>query len=223
VDSAVIQESAVENSQICAALRLQRVASASVHKSLENERKSLSGQTPEPPPEAALIRSHREALTPPMSRRQAAAKAGISPSQWSDIERGTKKAGPGITVPVRATAETLAKMAHIVGASAAELASAGRGDAARELRDTSRDRLLRQRIAAIPGLGAIAGQAASTPAGHRELLPLIANGLDAIADSDLPAPAKQQLTSLFADNLRHDAARRYEELLLILRLAEGSQ
>ena len=101
-----------------------------------------------PPPEAELIRRRREAAVPPMSRRQAAAKAGISPSQWRDVERGSKKAGPGVTVPVQATAETLAKMAQVIGVTPDELTAAGREDAASELRGTARDRLLRQRIAA---------------------------------------------------------------------------
>lgn len=173
-----------------------------------------------PPPEAALIRRRREAAVPPMSRRQAAAKAGISPSQWSDVERGTKKAGPGVTVPVQATAETLARMAHTVGVSPDELTAAGRDDAARQLRDAADELLLHQRIAAIPGLGTLTSPADSTLSGQRELLSLIALSLDAIRDSKLPVGTKQQLTSLFADNLRHDATRRYEELLLILRLAE---
>ncbi len=171
-------------------------------------------------PEADLVRQRREAAVPPMSRRQAAAKAGISPSQWSDVERGTKKAGSGIAVPVQATAETLARMAQAVGATPEELTAAGRDDAARHLRDATDDLLRRQRFAAIPGLGALTSPANSNPTVQRELLPLIELGLDAIQDSELPARAKQQLTSLFAGNLRHDATRRYEELLLILRLAE---
>jgi len=174
-----------------------------------------------PPPEAELIRRRREAAVPAMSRRQAAAKAGISPSQWSDVERGSKKAGPGVTVPVHATAKTLAKIAQVIGATPDELTAADREDAASELRDAARDRLLRQRIAAIPGLGAVATQAAAAQASHRDLLPLIARGLDAIEASNLSVRTKQQLNSLFADNLRHDATRRYEELLLILRLAES--
>jgi transcriptional regulator with XRE-family HTH domain len=83
------------------------------------------------PPEAELIRRARERCDPAMSRRQAAATAGISPSQWSDVERGQKKAGSGVAVPVLATADTLARMARTVGATADELAAVGREDAAR--------------------------------------------------------------------------------------------
>ena len=87
----------------------------------------------------------------------------------------------------------------------------------------TQERDLRRRIAAIPGLGTIGAQALSGTDGE-ELLPLIAAGLDAIERSDLPKTAKRELTSMFVDNLIHDAARRYSELLLMLRLATtGSQ
>jgi transcriptional regulator with XRE-family HTH domain len=153
-----------------------------------------------------------------MSRRQAAAKAGISASQWSDVERGHKKAGSGVVVPVQATADTLARMARVVGASADDLAAAGREDAGRQLRTLDQERDLRLRIAAIPGLGTIGTQALSGTDGA-ELMPLIAAGLDAIECSELPKTAKRDLTSMFIDNLIHDSARRHSELLLMLRLA----
>ena len=175
------------------------------------------------PPEAKLIRRRREAIVPEMSRRQAAAMARISPSQWSDVERGHKKAGFGVVVPVRATADTLARMARAVGATADELAGTGRDDAARQLRTLDQDRDLRRRIAAVPGLGAFAGLSLPGTDGT-ELLPLIAAGLDAIDASSLPAAARHELSSLFAYNLLHDAARRYSELQLMLRIAtSGSQ
>lgn len=173
---------------------------------------------PGAPPEAMVIRQRREAAIPEMSRRQAAAKAGISPSQWSDVERGHKKAGSGVVVPVQATADTLARMARAIGAGADELAAAGREDAARQLRTLDRDRDLRQRIAAIPGLGSIGAQTLSGT-DSQEMLPLIAAGLDAIERSDLPKLAKRDITRMFVDNLIHDTARRHAELLLVLRLA----
>ena len=177
---------------------------------------------PEAPREADLIRQRREALVPAMSRRQAAAKAGLSPSQWGDVERGRKKAGSGIVVPVQATADTLARMAHAVSVSADDLASAGREDAARHLRDRDQDQDLRRRIAAVPGLGAIGAMDLPGNDG-RELLPLIAAGLDAIERSDLPPAARRELTAMFTAGLLHDAARRHSELLLILRLAASAQ
>ena len=174
-----------------------------------------------PPAEAELIRQRREAADPPMSRRRAAAKAGISPSQWSDIERGHKQAGSGVTVPVQATAETLARMARIVGVTASELTAAGRQDAAQALNALEQDHDLRQRITAIPGLGAIITPPLAAADGQ-ELLPLIASGLDAIERSDLPKATRRELTAMFVDNLIHDAARRHTELLLILRLASNA-
>jgi transcriptional regulator with XRE-family HTH domain len=173
---------------------------------------------PDLPPEAELIQRHRESAVPAMSRRQAAAKAGISPSQWGDVERGRKRAGSGIVIPVQATAETLARMAHAVGASADDLAAAGREDAARQLRDQDQDQNLRRRLAAIPGLGTIGAQGLASPDGQ-ELLPLIAASLDAIDRSDLTTTAKRELTAMFTAGLIHDAVRRHNELLLMLRLA----
>jgi transcriptional regulator with XRE-family HTH domain len=176
---------------------------------------------PSPPAEAELIRQRREAVVPEMSRRKAAAKAGISASQWSDVERGHKKAGPGVVVPVLATAETLARMAQVAGASADDLAAAGRADAADELRVLGQQRELRHRLAAVPGLGAVSDLL--NRAGSEELLPLLAAGLDEIERSDLPANGKRELTGFFIGGVIQDATRRYSELLLMLRLAAGSQ
>jgi hypothetical protein len=175
-----------------------------------------------PPPEADLIRLRREAALPPMSRRQAAARAGISPSQWSDVERGRKRAGPGIVIPVLATAETLAKMAAAIGVCADELAAAGREDAAGQLRSATREQMIGERLAAVPGLGFLAGQLRPEANARGELLPVVSTGLDAIDASSLSTRTKNEITGLFIDNLRHDATRRCNELLLMLRLAEGA-
>jgi transcriptional regulator with XRE-family HTH domain len=172
---------------------------------------------PSPPAEAELIRQRREATVPEMSRRQAATKAGISASQWSDVERGRKKAGPGVIVPVLATAGTLARMAQVAGVSADDLAAAGREDAADELRALGQRQDMRHRLAAVPGLAAIGDLLPS--AGSEELMPLIAAGLDEIERSDLPRNAKRELASFFVANLIHDATRRRSELQLLLRLA----
>lgn len=172
----------------------------------------------ETPPEAELIRRSRESAELPLSRRQAAGRAGISPSQWSDIERGHKQAGSGVTVPVQATAETLARMARIVGATADDLAAAGREDAARELRNLDRDQDLRRRIAAVPGLGPV-GQHKLLSTDSQELLPLIVAGLDAIMSSEIGSKARQEVTAFFVDNLIHDVMRRVDELSLMLRIA----
>lgn len=174
-----------------------------------------------PPAEADLIRRHREAAVPEMSRRQAAILAGISASQWSDVERGQKKAGPGVAVPVQTTAETLARMAQVAGASPEELEAAGREDAAVQLRALEGQQRTRQRLAEIPGLGVIAETLPQVTS--EEMLPIVIAGLDAIEGSVLPHDAKRELTRAFIDNLIHDATRRYSELLLMLRLASGNQ
>lgn len=174
---------------------------------------------PTAPAEAELIRQGREAAVPEMSRRQAALKAGISASQWSDVERGYKKAGPGVIVPVQATAETLARMAQVAGVSADHLAAAGREDAARELRALGQQREMRQRLATVPGLGELGSPLPN--AGSEELLPLIVDGLDRIESSYLHQNAKRELTSFFIDSLIQDAGRRHGELQLMLRLAGG--
>ena len=193
----------------------------SVHNEHLDDQEPAGGRGIDPPPEAGLIhRRRREASGPALSRRQAAARAGISPSQWSDVERGSKRAGPGIVIPVRATAETLAKMAAAVGVSADELTAAGRDDAAGQLRSATRQQQLGERLAGIPGLGILAGQPGQEAGAQAELLPLVASGLDAIDASQLSARTRNQITGLFIGNLRHDAARRNHELLLMLRLAE---
>jgi transcriptional regulator with XRE-family HTH domain len=174
-----------------------------------------------PPAEADLIRQHREASVPEISRRQAAAMAGLSASQWSDVERGQKKAGPGVAVPVQATAETLARMAQVAGVSAEELEAAGRADAADQLRALEGQQRTRQRLVGIPGLGVIAETLPR--AASEELLPIVAEALDAIGHSVLSGDAKRELTRAFIDNLIHDVTRRYSELLLMLRLASGHQ
>ena len=175
-----------------------------------------------PPPEAQLIRRSREAAGSSLSRRQAAAKAGISPSQWSDVERGSKRAGPGIVIPVIATPDTLAKMAAAVGVTAEDLTAAGRADAAGQLTSATQEQQLSDRLATIPGLGSVARQVHPENGIRFDLLPLIAMGLDTIDASKLTTRVKREITSLFLDNLRHDATRRHNELLLMLRLAEGA-
>jgi hypothetical protein len=82
--------------------------------------------------------------------------------------------------------------------------------------------MLGERLAAVPGLGFLAAQLRSETGVRGELLPLVAGGLDAIHGSNLSMRTKNEITGLFIDNLRHDATRRRNELLLMLRLAEGA-
>jgi hypothetical protein len=114
----------------------------------------------------------------------------------------------------------------VVGATPDELSAAGRDDAASELRVSAGQKLLRQRLAAVPGLGVLPESIPYEPDGIQgELLPLLARGLETIDKSPLAGAAKQELAELLAANLLHDTIRRYNELLLVIRLAEnaGSQ
>ena len=93
-------------------------------------RKEPRVTTSEPPPEAKLIASLREAMVPPLSMREAARRAGISPATWTQNEQGYRKVTPAVTIPIRATDDKLASMALVVGATPEQLRNAGRDAAA---------------------------------------------------------------------------------------------
>lgn len=59
--------------------------------------------------------------------------AGMSDARWRQIAKGFKYEAGGIRVPARAPADTLARMARVVGATPDQLREVGRGDAADEL------------------------------------------------------------------------------------------
>lgn len=119
-----------------------------------------------------------------------------------------------------ATAETLARMAQTLSIPPAELAAAGRQDAADILLASQQHQSLGRRLAQVPGLGDLRWLPEPT-ANASELLPAIAAALDQIESADLPNPAKHDLTTMLVANLTHDIARRHHELLIILRLATG--
>ncbi|MDN3056924.1 helix-turn-helix transcriptional regulator [Streptomyces sp. SRF1] len=87
---------------------------------------------PEPPPEAALIRTALKVAR--LSARSAAKRAGISDARWRQIVSGYQSVS-GEQIPVKAPADTLARMAQVVGVSADQLTGAGREDAAQALRE----------------------------------------------------------------------------------------
>lgn len=89
--------------------------------------------TPQPPPEAQLITELREAIVPPLSMREAARRAGFSVATWTQAEQGYRKITAGLSIPIRATDEKLARMGLVVGATPAQLAERGRDGAARML------------------------------------------------------------------------------------------
>jgi len=86
---------------------------------------------PKPPPYAELIARAR--LAPPkMTITEAARRAGISDTRWSQLENGYRM-NRGRAEPEWAPADTLAGMARAVGVTPAQLDEAGRADAAAEL------------------------------------------------------------------------------------------
>lgn len=85
---------------------------------------------PQPPPEAELIAAKRGAISPALSARKAARRAGFSVALWSKIEKGYDQVARGVVIPFRGTAEKVARAAQVVGATAIELTACGRPDAA---------------------------------------------------------------------------------------------
>lgn len=90
---------------------------------------------PSPPPEAQLIERLRESARPKMSVRKAAAAAGISEGRWRQIIKGFNQVSAEVRVPSSAPAETLARMARVVGATPEQLREVGRQDAAEYLEE----------------------------------------------------------------------------------------
>lgn len=87
---------------------------------------------PEPPPWGRLITQALQRSG--MSARKAAKKAGMSDGRWRQITSGYQNVSAGVYAPVRGPAETIARMAQVVGLTPGELEKAGRPDAAEELR-----------------------------------------------------------------------------------------
>lgn len=88
---------------------------------------------PTQPPEAELIERLRTSVRPKLSVRGAAKASDISDSRWRQIIKGYRQETKDLRVPVRAPADTLARMADVVGATPDQLREVGREDAAGEL------------------------------------------------------------------------------------------
>jgi transcriptional regulator with XRE-family HTH domain len=112
--------------------------------------------TPEPPPEAILIRRVRQARR--ISTADAARAAGISKPWWSMIESGTSTRH-GVTKPVTAKPEVLASMAAVIGLSAERMREV-RPDAA-DIMDEAAE-LSGTASASIPKMG-VRGRGTTTP------------------------------------------------------------
>jgi hypothetical protein len=93
-------------------------------------------QRPDQPPEGRLIAAALERSG--LSIREASRRAGLSYGRWRQITSGIQHVSPGEFAAVRAPARTLAKMAHAVDVTPAQLAGAGREDAAAALEDMQR-------------------------------------------------------------------------------------
>jgi transcriptional regulator with XRE-family HTH domain len=77
--------------------------------------------------EGKLIQEAQKRLG--LSSRKAAEAANISDTRWRNITNGYQAIGQGNTIPIIAPADTLARMARVVGVTAEELTEAGRPDA----------------------------------------------------------------------------------------------
>jgi transcriptional regulator with XRE-family HTH domain len=110
----------------------------------------MSEHSPEPPPYGALIEDAREKAG--LSAREAARRTGISDAWWRYLVRGYQKA-PG---DLNARAETIARMARVVGVTPDRLETEGeRPDAAEILREILRTPpeppAAERRLEAVPG------------------------------------------------------------------------
>lgn len=89
-------------------------------------------------PEGRLIEEARKKRAH-ISQNEAARRAEMSGTRWRQIVRGNASVGDGITISVRAPADTLARMAKVVDVTAEELKQIGREDAADELEASTED------------------------------------------------------------------------------------
>ena len=101
-------------------------------------------ERPAPPPWGALL---TKALSrAKLSAREAARRAGISEGRWRQIAGGYQVVSAGVYAPVRGPADTLARMAAVVGVTPAQLRRAGRPDAASALAAEAQDAEMSQEL-----------------------------------------------------------------------------
>ncbi|TDD77702.1 helix-turn-helix domain-containing protein [Actinomadura rubrisoli] len=89
-------------------------------------------ERPEQLPEGHLIALAQKRAR--LSGRKAADLAGMSEGHWRAIVSGSRSISKGVWVAVRGPADTIARMAQVVGVTPEQLEEAGRADAAEELR-----------------------------------------------------------------------------------------
>lgn len=101
-------------------------------------------ERPAPPPWGALL---TKALSrAKLSAREAARRADISEGRWRQIAGGYQVVSAGVYAPVRGPADTLARMAAVVGVTPAQLRRAGRPDAASALAAEAQDAEMSQEL-----------------------------------------------------------------------------
>lgn len=101
-------------------------------------------ERPAPPPWGALLTNALSRAR--LSAREAARRAGISEGRWRQIAGGYQVVSAGVYAPVRGPADTLARMAAVVGVTPAQLRRAGRPDAARALAAGTQDAEMSQEL-----------------------------------------------------------------------------
>jgi transcriptional regulator with XRE-family HTH domain len=159
-------------------------------------------------PARDLIRKRREEHVPKLSMREAARRAGRSPSWWRMYETGER----GIT------RDAVAEMAIIVGVTPTELEEFGDTDAAEALRT-----LMHAKIADEPGLADV-GEVALTQSrkGSDALLIDIVSGLTEIRNESRLTPVQRvELETAYVQGLQREVAAQIENLRLMIRLTRG--
>jgi hypothetical protein len=94
-------------------------------------------ERPSPPPWGSLVTKALAGAK--LSAREAARRAGISEGRWRQIAGGYQVVSAGVYAPVHGPAQTLARMAAVVGVTPAQLTEAGRPDAAKVLASSGPD------------------------------------------------------------------------------------
>lgn len=159
-------------------------------------------QKPEMPPEGRLIRDAVKRSG--VSMRKTALEAGLSDTRLRQIVNGYQPAG-GQYIPVVAPAETIARIATVVGVGYQQLVAAGRQDAADVLAELSRVRSVRQHPSVVRGHHALEMwlQSDRLESPPRE-------GLELWPDADLTEEVLRRMTSRMDLVLRLTRARREE-------------
>ena len=159
-----------------------------------------------PPAEATLITEVRNRSH--LTRREAARRGGISEGTLRRFESGR--------TDIERPPDTLARVAAALGITPAELAVAGREDAAGALHQLMRD------TASEPDVSAALGPAVTSgDAGIAALMGEVLQGLAMIDGAGLPRSVKRDLRAEFLGVLTRDAAAWQRQLAALRRAAQS--